>query len=152
MFSLTGTILIHSLITVLSKCFIKLHTSMISIFLEGTSHKAEIHSLKPFVLPTSSPLPFIYLLYLYVCFHLDFQLFEDGFYSFLYLDSVQYSRTGAHTYKKYLKKTIVTYCMENVSNKVIYCLSSANRHFYLFCSGTSLLSPATNKNNSFLSQ
>lgn len=85
-------------------------------------------------------------------FHLDFQLFEDGFYSFLCLDSVDRGETGAHTYKKYLAKTVVTYYMENVSNKVIYCLSHANRHFYIFCSGTSLLSPDTNKNNSFLSQ
>lgn len=72
MFSFTGTTLIHSLITVLSKCFIKLHTSMITTFLLGSSHEAEIHSLKPFVLPTSSLLPFIYLLYLYVCLSLRF--------------------------------------------------------------------------------
>lgn len=85
-------------------------------------------------------------------FHLDLQLFEDGFYSFLCLDSVEHGETGAHTYKKYLAKTIVTYCMANVSNKMIYCLSHANRHFYIFCSATSLLSPDTNKNNSSFSQ
>lgn len=45
---------------------------MISTFLAGTSHKAKTHSLKQFVLPTPSTLPFIYLLYLYVCLSLRF--------------------------------------------------------------------------------